>query len=130
MNDSWQTTKKPPLAGRENLSGLCVVTNRVTPNGVSITAYVGNELSAAIRRKEMTLGFCVALFVAPREEAFQRASVAVDRTVGQTFLSHLKNHVVEDSRMEPIDGKGHMSRLMKLRRLRQTILSGCLDCLI
>ena len=47
--------KKAPLAGRENLSGLYVVTNRVTPNGVSITAHVGNELSAAIRRKEMTL---------------------------------------------------------------------------
>ena len=27
----------------------------MTPNGVSITAHVGNELSAAIRRKEMTL---------------------------------------------------------------------------
>ena len=47
--------QKTPLAGRENLSGLCVVTNRVTPNGVSITAHVGNELSAAIRHKEMTL---------------------------------------------------------------------------
>ena len=47
--------QKTPLAGRENLSGLYVVTNRVTPNGVSITAHVGNELSAAIRRKEMTL---------------------------------------------------------------------------
>ena len=54
------------------------------------------------------ISFCVALFVAPRKEAFQRASVAVDGTVGQTFLSHLKNHVVEDCRSEPIDGHGHI----------------------
>ena len=57
---------------------------------------------------DFEIGFCVALFVAPREEAFQRASVAVDRTVGQTFLSHLKNHVVEDCRIEAIDGEGHI----------------------
>ena len=50
----------------------------------------------------------IALFVAPREEAFQRASVAVDRTVGQTLLSHLKNHVVEGCRIEAIDGEGHI----------------------
>ena len=54
-----EDNKKSPLAGRENLSGLYVVTNRVTPNGVSITAHVGNELSAAIRRKEMTLDLLI-----------------------------------------------------------------------
>ena len=57
---------------------------------------------------DFEISFCVALFVTPREEAFQRASVAVDRTVGQTFLSHLKNHVVEDCRIEAIDGEGHI----------------------
>ena len=31
------------------------LTNRVTPDGVSIISYAGNELSAATRRKEMTL---------------------------------------------------------------------------
>ena len=56
----------------------------------------------------MTLGFCVALFVAPREKAFQSASVAVDGTVGQPLLSHLKNHVIEDCRSESIDGHGHI----------------------
>lgn len=55
-----------------------------------------------------TVGFCVALFVAPREKTFQRACVTVDRTVGQTFLSHLKNHVVEGCRIEAIDGEGHI----------------------
>lgn len=57
---------------------------------------------------DFEISFCVALFVAPREKAFQRASVAVDGTVGQTFLSHLKNHVVEDCRIEAIDGEGHI----------------------
>ena len=55
-----------------------------------------------------TVGFCVALFVAPREKTFQRACVTVDRTVGQPFLSHLKNHVVKDCRIEAIDGEGHI----------------------
>ena len=50
----------------------------------------------------------LALFITPREKTFQSASVAVDRTVGQTFLSHLKNHVVEDCRIEAIDGEGHI----------------------
>jgi hypothetical protein len=54
------------------------------------------------------IGFCVALFVAPREKAFQGAGVAVDGTVGQSFLSHLKNHVVEDCRTESIDGHGYI----------------------
>lgn len=54
------------------------------------------------------IGFCVALFVAPREKAFQGAGVAVDGTVGQSFLSHLKNHVVEGCRTESIDGHGHI----------------------
>lgn len=54
------------------------------------------------------IGFCVALFVAPREKTFQCACVTVDRTVGQPFLSHLKNHVVEDCRIEAIDGEGHI----------------------
>ena len=57
---------------------------------------------------DFEIGFCVALFVAPREKTFQLACVTVDRTVGQTFLSHLKNHVVEDCRIEAIDGEGHI----------------------
>ena len=57
---------------------------------------------------DFEIGFCVALFVAPREKTFQRACVTVDRTVGQPFLSHLKNHVVEGCRIEAIDGEGHI----------------------
>ena len=57
---------------------------------------------------DFEISFCVAFFVTPREKAFQRASVAIDGTVGQTFLSHLKNHVVKDCRIEAIDGEGHI----------------------
>lgn len=44
---------------------------------------------------DFEIGFCVALFVAPREENLQRPSVTVYRTVGQTILTHPQNHLVE-----------------------------------
>ena len=37
---------------------------------------------------DLEIGFCVALFITPREKTFQSASVAVDRTVGQTILTY------------------------------------------
>ena len=51
MGTVGKVKKKAPLAGRENLSSLWAVTNRVTPDGTSMIACVGDELSAAIRRK-------------------------------------------------------------------------------
>ena len=51
MGTVGKVKKKASLAGRENLSSLWAVTNRVTSDGTSMIACVGDELSAAIRRK-------------------------------------------------------------------------------
>ena len=44
---------------------------------------------------DFEIGFCVALFVTPREENLQSPSVTVDRTVRQTIFTHLQDHLIK-----------------------------------
>ena len=55
---------------------------------------------------ELDVEMGMPLFIAPREEDLERASVTVDGACGQPFLTHLQNHLFQVLRGQAVHWNG------------------------